>query len=413
MTIDGTVSNVSNGAGIDQAKVEFYNKTTMTLQNQTFSNSSGYYSAQFTYVGQIEHKTTLDDKIYPNPSIGQTTVRFDAEQSGPYTIRITDVSGKKLYTSTINVQEGIDEFILNGGNAGIHFVTVDNNKGDKHTFKSIQTSNSGAGFSNSEAVQVSNSNLKSTIDNPNSLDSLLIVYSHNGFVTGTETVAPGTQTQNIALQPSATTFNFIAYALTITGDTIKPGNEISNVSINVKRNSDNTVMNFPAVNGVFHITWQETGTPSTSIEISNPDTTLVTEYTIGMKRDSLINTKEMNLFQNTKDHSGPPGTPYIPPGPATATLANLPDSMDIYFVQRLVEAANGYGTYSTRSETFRTMVAGDDPYVVRKFETTLDTIYWFEMQKDKSHPTNNIPDQRRLEQKQALDTVQSLNVNGK
>jgi len=402
ITIDGHVRD-QNNAPINTANVKFYNKTTMTLQDEESTDGNGYYNAPFTYTGQDEKKTNLEEKLYPNPSNGQVNIDFNASREGTYPLTIYDIQGRLLYNSQVHVDQGANKITITGGDIGTHIINLTDNI-KNHTFKSIQTSSTEANFT----TDVTNDGMSMLKSDADGLDSLLIVYSKPGYVTKDTTVAPNTQTIDVKLEQLPTTFDFTAYALTINGDTIKPGNAINNVSINVKWGSDGTTINYPAVNGKIHIFRQEYGTPSTTIEVSNPDTTNVTEYTIGMKQDPLINTKEMNLFQNSKVHSGAPGTPYIPPGPATATILNLPSIFDIYFVPKFVEGADGI-QYDTRGEVFRTVVQGGDPYVNRKFETTNNTIYWFEMQKDLSHPTNTIPDQQRLAQTQALDSVETLN----
>ena len=94
----------------------------------------------------------------------------------------------------------------------------------------------------------------------------------------------------------------------------------------------------------------------------------------------------------------------IPPGAATAILDSLPDSLDIYFVPRLVVAGDGT-SFNTRGEVFRTLLAGGC-FHNGKFETTSDIIYWFEMQKDLS-TGNIIPNDMKLKQKQALDSAET------
>ncbi|GEM_PF-6158252 len=154
MTIDGHVYNATNGVGIPGTDVNFYNKTTMTFQYHTTTDNSGYYNAPFIYTGQSNLKPTLADKIYPNPSTGQTNVVFNAKESGTYKVMVTDISGRQLYESDVQAQEGANQFTLNGGNAGAHIITLTNDKGDNHSLKSIQTVSAGAGFSNG-SVQLS------------------------------------------------------------------------------------------------------------------------------------------------------------------------------------------------------------------------------------------------------------------
>jgi len=84
ITIDGHVYDSITGLPLQNAKEEFYNKTNMQLQYTTFTDNAGYYNAPFFYVGQKEHKQNLEDKLYPNPSQGQTNIVFNAAETGTY-----------------------------------------------------------------------------------------------------------------------------------------------------------------------------------------------------------------------------------------------------------------------------------------------------------------------------------------
>ena len=415
ITINGKVKG-SLGNNLENADVKFYNKKTMDLQNETYTDNSGDYNAQFLYVGQKEKKQDLEAKLYPNPSQGQTNISFNSTISEDLLLSIYNMKGDQVYKSTINAKAGENTTTITGGNTGMYVVSIIGEQ-TKQSFKWIQNSTTSESFSQNTKTNASNElNFKSALDNSDGLDSLYIVFSKNGYVTGDTTVAPIDQTVNKTLQQLPTTFDFTAYALTINGDTIKPGNAINTITVNAKRNSDNVNMQFTSdAQGKIHFYWQETTlTPTTSLDITNADTTtFCTGWIFGLKQDSLINVKEMNLFQSSKAESPTYAlADYIPPGPATATLSTLPPEFDMYFMQRIVLAADG-NPYHTEGEKFRKMANGQNMGGTRKYEEipqVASKIFIYEMQAPDSINSGlpQITTQQSLDQSTALDSVQTL-----
>jgi|GEM_PF-2566731 len=207
LEINGHVKKI-NGEPIEQVDVNFYNKKTMTLQDEVFTDANGYYDAPFIYVGQQEHKKpNLEDKLYPNPSHGQTNLVFNSKTGGDYLLQINDALGRQVYTSTVHADAGANKITIAGGNIGMYLINLMNtlNKSDIHTFKSIQTENISSNFTNTKPTQVEQSELKSaTTENPAVLDSTYATFSKNGFITKDTTFAPTTTTIDETLLQGAT-----------------------------------------------------------------------------------------------------------------------------------------------------------------------------------------------------------------
>ncbi|MCX6304919.1 MAG: hypothetical protein NT040_08120 [Bacteroidetes bacterium] len=392
--------------------VNLYDKATMTLLGTTVTQPSGSYAIDFYPVGIRVNAGAGTEyaRLLSNPYQDKMVIEIACAEKSTWLCTVVDEQGKTLLSQNLSLDQGTHLLSLSGmGAAGLKTINLKSISG-RFSLKAIQS----VATSLDPQLQVykKSSELKST---PAS-DSLLVSFvPPSGYIGMDTTVAFQSQVVNYVLEQIPTIFDFTAYALTINGDTIKQGMPIDAVSIDVRWFSDGVTINYPAVNGVIYIHREEYApNVSAMVDISNPDTSLVTEYTIGLKRDSLINTKEMNLFQNVKTPSGNWGSPYNPPGAATATLAILPDSFDIYFVPRLILAADGQ-YYNTKGEIFRFVARGNAPYSTRKYETMdsiADKIHLFEMQPLYLTGTYQqgplITNQQRLDQKRVADSAQTL-----
>ncbi len=188
ISIAGHVYGTPGGAPLDSVDVMVFNKTSMSLQSEVFTDGNGYFNAQFVYVGLGELTAGPNDRIYSNPGNDQMIIEFNAEQGGTYLFLIYDVSGREIYKADIYAAIGGNKLTLVGGNIGLHLIEIVKNS-EKHVFKSLKTLDSGVNFSY-RITQEESSDLKSIIKNQSSWDSVYVVFSKNGFVTGDTTLAP-------------------------------------------------------------------------------------------------------------------------------------------------------------------------------------------------------------------------------
>lgn len=81
---------------------------------------------QLSVVGLEENILDAEVSMYPSPNNGQFKLDFKNAQSDNYTVKITDVSGLEVESSSINVNESASmQFNLNVA-AGFYFVTITN-----------------------------------------------------------------------------------------------------------------------------------------------------------------------------------------------------------------------------------------------------------------------------------------------
>lgn len=73
-------------------------------------------------------KTLSNLSIQPNPMANESKVSFNAEISGTLSLKITDMLGKEVYTSSINAKQGLNQTTIQRGNipVGMYILSVGN-----------------------------------------------------------------------------------------------------------------------------------------------------------------------------------------------------------------------------------------------------------------------------------------------
>jgi len=121
-------------------------------------------------------ETNQGFSIFPNPTMDNSTLQFYSNSTDYYSIKITDIVGRIVAQTEMELQQGIHAFVINGLNSGIYSVVVKNSK-------SIQTS---------LLVSQSNKKSKTTIhymgstyntsfsNNPNKTKAIIQMQYNNG-----------------------------------------------------------------------------------------------------------------------------------------------------------------------------------------------------------------------------------------
>ena len=102
------------------------------------------FDEQTSYSKVLSHfvstEWTGDAELFPNPSNGQTSLFYQAAESGSATIQVLDLSGKELNRYDRSLTKGMNnlEFDLSHLNKGIYLVRLNNNNQQITTRLSIQ-----------------------------------------------------------------------------------------------------------------------------------------------------------------------------------------------------------------------------------------------------------------------------------
>lgn len=118
------------------ATVPFFSSRYLALDNAdnpVVAYTSGYIYAKRFVPGPTsitETISTFDLKVYPNPALSFTTVKFTANNSGHYRLRITDMSGRRIQSmeGIYNNKQNEVQVPVNELSAGIYLVEVEMNK---------------------------------------------------------------------------------------------------------------------------------------------------------------------------------------------------------------------------------------------------------------------------------------------
>lgn len=119
-----------NNALIPGANSKVYKNLQPGLYAVAVTDSNGcvnYSSTVAVAVGMQEQISELFKiELYPNPAKDQTIIKLNSSFAGNATFRITDLSGKNVYQKTVEVQKGIQEFIIDCSqfDSGIYLVAL-------------------------------------------------------------------------------------------------------------------------------------------------------------------------------------------------------------------------------------------------------------------------------------------------
>lgn len=71
--------------------------------------------------------------VYPNPSNGVVTIEYDLETDEPLTVQVYDLSGRSVYSASLNGEDAKAEVLLNGVPSGLYLLRVTVNGETKHS----------------------------------------------------------------------------------------------------------------------------------------------------------------------------------------------------------------------------------------------------------------------------------------
>lgn len=136
ININGTVTGTPNNNNINGAKVVAIRTDNNARIDSTNTNSYGNYALNFLYTG-TQNLEKPKQKIYPNPCNSERTIQTNTPKTNNYTLQIFNIKGQTILQENIHLNQGNNEIKLQGGNAGIYFITLSDEK-SQHTYKSIQ-----------------------------------------------------------------------------------------------------------------------------------------------------------------------------------------------------------------------------------------------------------------------------------
>jgi hypothetical protein len=81
---------------------------------------------------RISNNSSLDTKVYPNPTSGLFTVEFTSYLAGAYSLTVTDITGRVILAEDIKVLSGTNQHNINLGlvNSGLYLLYVKDVKGN-------------------------------------------------------------------------------------------------------------------------------------------------------------------------------------------------------------------------------------------------------------------------------------------
>ncbi|MFN4233949.1 MAG: T9SS type A sorting domain-containing protein [Bacteroidia bacterium] len=123
------------GAGNSNMPIEYKTKDTNPFEGVTYYRlKQTDYDGNFEYVGTIAVKTNKaveNIAVIPNPVLNNAEINFNSNLNGVSRIQIIDITGKQVYTESINTNEGPNRFVLNteNYNKGLYFLVISNEFG--------------------------------------------------------------------------------------------------------------------------------------------------------------------------------------------------------------------------------------------------------------------------------------------
>ena len=101
---------------------------------------AGFSSLSASSSIKINENTNPDARIIPNPTHEYAEVIFTAAKTSPYTIELTDITGKiLLFKKSVSVAgENREKINVQQFAAGLYFITLMDNAGKRVTIKVIK-----------------------------------------------------------------------------------------------------------------------------------------------------------------------------------------------------------------------------------------------------------------------------------
>jgi hypothetical protein len=106
-------STILTGQNTNSVSILFTDNTSgnVTVYAQNLCGVSSTSSIAVSTVcrqAQIIQGSLIDAMLYPNPTIGTTTLRFETITAGDYKVSVVDMTGQIMQTSTITAVEGVN-----------------------------------------------------------------------------------------------------------------------------------------------------------------------------------------------------------------------------------------------------------------------------------------------------------------
>jgi hypothetical protein len=200
--INGLVKGIQNNNPLDGAKVVIIKDSNGNRVDSTLTNNLGQYNMNIIWTEIQNQLLEKENKIYPNPSQGQTNIDFFSSNKDNYNLLISDVNGRIVLNAQIPAEKGNNKLTLNGGDAGAYFILLTNGE-NTHKYKSIIATSTGTQFNYSLTTNNDSQNLlKSTLEDILMVgDQVTMEFSKDGYILGDTTfiLAP-TQTINKNLE---------------------------------------------------------------------------------------------------------------------------------------------------------------------------------------------------------------------
>lgn len=320
VTIDGTVMGDQYSNLLDDTDVKVRDLSGNVLDTD-ITNENGEFLVTYLETGTNEQvKGKVNENAYPNPYKNNVTLEFAVSNPENYTLSVTNADGRLVYEQNILLFKGNNKINLEGGNKGLHVITLQNEE-NKTTYKAVQTENTGRPFT--AEVESIASYFKSSALNP---DSVILSFIKPGYDTLEVKLASENQTYNAVMQQLKDTVNFTLKVFTETGESPLIYNPTFHVDI--ERDGVTHTFSGDVLNVNFEVYRQPDGSLGTAL-INNDTTDLdgdgywFQNWTLG--RYFLQPTNQDNLYQNNSSQ-------LIPEYQTTTTLDSLDGKIIYHYV---------------------------------------------------------------------------------
>lgn len=160
--INGEVKGNPNNNQLENVKVVAVKTENNARVDSTYTDINGHYDLNFI-LDEIYEQLNQENKVFPNPYQTQTNLQVNILKEDNYTLTIINTNGQITFKDQITLNQGQNTITLNGGETGIHIITLTNGK-ENYSFKTIQTNSTGTPIAHSITNTNFSPQLKSTLD---------------------------------------------------------------------------------------------------------------------------------------------------------------------------------------------------------------------------------------------------------
>lgn len=125
----GTGLKVAN-AGVSDPQTSFF--LDMLDGTWYYQTSTPYVRLNFDPSGSLSEEEAVSAVVYPNPTVGETAVRYNLMSNTDVTIEVRDMTGKTIQTVTkLNQASGMNELTFDTTDfaSGVYYVTINTDNG--------------------------------------------------------------------------------------------------------------------------------------------------------------------------------------------------------------------------------------------------------------------------------------------